>query len=295
MKRACALLVLVLAGCRPDFEDDPALVVAPRILAVKSEPAEAKPGASEELSALIALPTAADGGLAPEWSFCLAPKSVAEDNVVSTACLGALARVGEGSRVTAVLPSNGCSLFGPNPPPGGFRPRDPDATGGYFQPLRVDLPGADPLFHLARLSCQLGSASADIATAFAAAYVQNQNPKLLPLSATTLGASVDLGAVPRGAHIELDAAWTADDAESYAYFDRASQAILTRREAMSVAWYVSAGKLALESSGRAETDPALDAANTWVAPNQPATAHLWVILRDSRGGTDFATYDLVVP
>ncbi|MEI9949079.1 MAG: hypothetical protein WDO74_08870 [Pseudomonadota bacterium] len=88
--------------------------------------------------------------------------------------------------------------------------------------------------------------------------------------------------------------WTAADAEIYAYFDRAAQRITTRRESMRVAWYASAGKLDVQSSGRAEGDPALSSNNVWTAPTNPGSAKLWIVLRDSRGGVDFATHDLEV-
>ena len=291
-----AWCVAVGTDCRPSFDDDPALIVSPRVLAVKSEPAEAAPGTTVAFTALLAAPSSSASALDPSWSFCLASKPVTDDNVVASACLTAasLAPAGAGSTISAVLPSDGCTLFGPDPPPGGFRPRDPDATGGYFQPLRVDLLGADPTFHLARLSCRLGEASADIATAFAAAYVANQNPTLSPLSASSEDNEVDLAAIPRGAQVELTASWSAEDVESYAYFDLAQQAIVTRREAMTVSWYTSGGKLMLASSGRSETDPELTATNQWTAPSEAGTSELWLVLRDSRGGADFASYELTL-
>lgn len=291
-----ALCIAVGTGCRPSFDDDPALVDSPRILAVKSEPAEAAPGATVAFSMLLAEPTPQTTTPDPSWSFCLAPKPVTDDNVVSSACLepASLVRIGMGSTISAALPSDGCTLFGPDPPPGGFRPRDPDQTGGYFQPLRVDLAGADPTFHLVRLACRLGDASADLATAFAVAYTANRNPNLLPLLASSAEDTVELTAVPRGALLDLTASWSAEDAESYAYFDRAQQAVITKREAMTVSWYASAGKLTLVSSGRSETDTQLTATNHWLAPNTAGASELWLVLRDSRGGVDFASYQLVV-
>ena len=63
---------------------------------------------------------------------------------------------------------------------------------------------------------------------------------------------------------------------------------------MRVAWYVSAGQLDTESTGRAEDDLALSTSNRWLAPSNAGAAKLWIALRDSRGGVDFAAYDLVV-
>ncbi|HEY3254561.1 MAG TPA: hypothetical protein VGJ91_11455, partial [Polyangiaceae bacterium] len=130
---------LALIACRPELDDDYWRVDAPRVLAVKSEPAEAKPGARLTFTAFLSAPDTAN--LVPVWNFCTAPKPVPENNAVSSACLHAAALVsaGTGLSIEAETPRGGCSLFGPNSPPGGFRPRDPDISGGYYQPLRLDL------------------------------------------------------------------------------------------------------------------------------------------------------------
>jgi hypothetical protein len=286
----------LLAACAPSFSENDSLVSSVRILAVKSEPAEAKPGTPLALTAFLAVPPGVASPADPRWSFCVAPKPVTENNVVSAACLASASLVpaGEGVSVQAATPADACTLFGPNTPAGGYRPRDPDATGGYFQPLRVDLPSADPTFHLERVLCNLAAAPADVAAAFGLAYVPNQNPQLAPVSVTLGGQGVGFDEIPNGASVGLRASWSASDAESYAYFDPVAQAISTRREAMSVAWYVSGGKLDTESTGRAQDDLALDSENTWAAPSNAGPAKLWVVLRDSRGGVDFATYDVTI-
>jgi hypothetical protein len=295
MKRFIIGIGVTLGACRPDFNEDTALVMAARVLAVKSEPAEAQAGATVRFTALVAVPPGA-ARVAPRWSFCTAPKPPTEDNVVAAACLEAasLQPVGQGLTIMAETPSNACTLFGPNAAASGFRPRDPDDTGGYFQPLRADLNGEAPAFHLQRISCGLAGASSDIAAEFGHEYAANENPHLAPVSATLAGQQVAFDRVPAGAQLELIASWPAADAESYAYFDRDAQTVTTRRESMRVAWFVSAGRLDTASTGRAEDDPALSSSNAWTAPNDPGGATLWVVLRDSRGGVDFATYELTV-
>ena len=88
-----------------------------------------------------------------------------EDNVVSNVCLQTRrsSPAGSGPSTVAKTPSKGCSLFGPDVRHDGFRPRDPDMTGGYYQPLRADLAGADTAFELARIQCDLAGADADAA------------------------------------------------------------------------------------------------------------------------------------
>jgi hypothetical protein len=94
--------------------------------------------------------------------------------------------------------------------------------------------------------------------------------------------------------VAIEASWPSESAETYAFYDAASDAVTTKREAMSVSWHVTAGALDTETTGRAEADPATTSDNVWSAPTEAGPAHLWVVLRDSRGGVDFATYDIAV-
>jgi len=158
MRALFALCGTLLIACAPTFDEDVAHISEPRILAVKSEPAEAKPGTPLSLTAFVAVPGVSANAPAPRWSMCSAPKPPTENNVVSAECLSeaALLPAGQGPSIQTQTPFDACSLFGPDTPPGGFRPRDPDATGGYYQPVRVDLAHAAPVFHLERITCNLG-------------------------------------------------------------------------------------------------------------------------------------------
>lgn len=282
--------------CVPSLGPNDSLVTSTRILAVRALPAEAKPGTKITFTALVASPDGTVNDPDVAWSFCTAPKPITEDNVVSNVCLGtsALVPAGSGPSTVAKTPSDGCSVFGPDVGSGGLRPRDPDSTGGYYQPLRVDFPGADTAFELARIQCDLANADAQAATAFGKAYKPNLNPVLSPLTATLGGSAVALGAIPQGSHITLQASWPASSAETFAYFDPGSQTVTTQREAMQVAWYATGGTLDTESTGRASSDMATTSDDGWTAPVAGGTTHLWVVLRDSRGGVDFVEQDLVV-
>ncbi len=295
MTRVLSLCAGAMVACAPNLGTDDWLVTGPQILAVKADPPEAKPGAQATYTALVATPIG--DAVSPDvtWRWCVAPKPLTENGAVSSACLDAssLMAAGAGASVVASSPTNACALFGPDTPPGGFRPRDPDPTGGYYQPLRAAFGGAPIAFDLARLECNLANASADIATAFAKAYVPNANPHLSPLVATVAGRPASLDAIPPGAGVALEASWPPGDAETFAYFDQASQTVTTQREAMRVAWYVTAGVLSTESTGRDADDPATTTDNVWVAPSL-GTATLWLVLRDSRGGVDYATYAVTV-
>lgn len=293
--RAWATLsALAALACRPEFSDDYWRIEASRVLAVKSEPAEAKPGMPLTFTAFLSEPGAPSE--LPDWSFCTAPKPPTENNVVSAACLGpgSLIAADSGLSIEGTLPLAGCTLFGPNSPPGNFRPRDPDISGGYYQPLRLDLAGSEPTFHLQRIACDLADASSDVATQFGLSYVPNENPRLSPIHATVDGRAVALDHIPLGALVELTVSWSASDAESYVYFDRTLQVLSQRREAIRASWYTNGGSLGTESTGRSESDFALTAQNHWTAPKHAGNFALWVVLRDSRGGVDFARYGLVV-
>jgi hypothetical protein len=293
MKRA--LVIAVAVGCAPTLTSTDSLLSVPRILAVRAEPAEAKPGTTVTFEALVATPPGASAG-SPSWSFCVAPKPLTEDNIVSNACLGAqtLRAAGSGATLAAPTPSNGCSLFGPDVMAPGLRPRDPDPTGGYYQPLRLDLGTSEPTFSLVRISCDLSNASAAAATAFAQAYVANRNPQLLPLAASIGGIAVVFDAIPAGARVDLRASWPASSAETYAYYDSASDTVGSKREGLSLAWYSSSGVLDREATGRSEDDATTFSDNAWMAPASAGMAELWIVLRDSRGGVDFASYQVRV-
>src|SRR5438067_7159757 len=79
-------LALVLGACQSSLDQRLAIIREPRVLAITSSPAEAKPGAQVAYSALLASP---DGPLAttPAWSLCTAPKPPTEDNAVSDPCI----------------------------------------------------------------------------------------------------------------------------------------------------------------------------------------------------------------
>src|SRR5204862_3986795 len=117
-------------------------------------------------------------------SYCHTPKPPAEANAVSPACLDTPDDAGPAPTFTAPLPSDGCMTFGPQPPPVQpgqpmIRPRDPDATGGFYQPVRVTLntdTGSDVAFELERISCMLANAPIDVTRTYNTTYTKNINP-----------------------------------------------------------------------------------------------------------------------
>jgi hypothetical protein len=80
-------------------------------------------------------------------------------------------------------------------------------------------------------------------------------------------------------------------AERFVVFDIASQANVDERESIAAAWYTTAGaSVDTDRTGRASTDLAATSDNGWGAPSVAGSSHLWVVLRDNRGGVGWAEY-----
>lgn len=295
-----------MSGCRPDIDAPLSLVTDTRILAVQAEPAEAAPGETVSYQALVVSPTGTVAGAPVAWSFCTLAKPPGENSVVNPACLTeGLAPAGPtGPVLVAATPAEGCALFGPAAPPPA-RPRDPDATGGYYQPLRATFdPG--PAIFLSRITCELAQASAQVAAEFRARYRPNRNPRLVPASLRASliaapgpvpgeeGQPVALDRLPAGQRVRFEIDWQADAAETYPVFDPLTQSLIDHRETLRVSWFATAGAFAAEHTGRGEEDTALSSDNVWTAPAGAGPVDLWVVLRDARGGSDFASYTLTV-
>jgi hypothetical protein len=272
----------LLAGCQPASGPPLSLVTAPRVLALRGQPAEVAPGAMVTWDALVASP---DGELAAalDWSICPSPRPLTTNDVVSPACLSQAA-IAHAPSLSATVPADACQLFGPETPPSVPGQPDPrpvaaDTSGGWYQPYRADL-GAAQNIGLQRIRCNLLGASADVAAQFRMQYTANLDPQPNPIQLG--GADADGQTITAGAQVTLTAGWPAESAERYPVFDVASQTLAQHREAMRVSWFATAGEFADERTGRAGDDLALDSDNRFLAPAGPV--HVWAVLRDDRGG-----------
>jgi len=309
---AALLAATFAAGCKPDIGSPPSLVAGPQLLAIRQTPPEVTPGAMATFEAL-----AGDvGGTLPidiAWTLCTTPKPPAETNNVSQACVtmpdGDPPAAGP---VMLSIPSNACSLFGPDPPPvtPPVRPRDPDATGGYYVPVRANTQATDGTdllgFAFERIQCNLANAPADVARMYNMTYVPNVAPVIADVTLdpdgapnTVLaanGASPDGLVVPGGAAVTLRLGWTPESAETYVRYDTTSRTLIMPREALRVSWFTTAGKYAHDRTGRTGEELEVTTDNVWTAPvvDAPALVHFWVVLRDERGGVDFTSFELNV-
>jgi hypothetical protein len=328
---------VALAGaCKPDLNQTVSLVSGPQILAVRSDPAEAPKGGTVHYGTLV---VDATGPLstAVDWAFCNAREPLAELGPVSPTCIQAsgdwFVPFGVGTSVAGTLPVIACRQFGPevpqpqaNQPPG--RPVDPDATGGYYQPLRVRLPsvgGAVIAIGETRLSCGLAG-TPDQVMQVAHHSTPNLNPVVdslsagaMPFSTDDSGATnavrlgealvlrVDWSPCPRptgacGDHycdLEETAASCPDDcmmlqgctgAETYVNLNLATHTLVEQREGMQVSWFATGGTFDSDRTGRDPSDSNDFTTNTWRAPARPGPVRLWVVLRDNRGGVGWAEY-----
>lgn len=329
--RAALLAPLVLLACLPELDADLALVDAPRILAVAAEPAEVGPN---KLATFTALYADHDGAITVaelDWALCTARRPLAELGPVDPACLAASSKqqveLPRGLSVLGKIPQDACRLYGPDPPPAApgepsGRPVDPDATGGYYQPLRVFDPDApdDPTLLRVRLACGLAGATQQQAAEYRRRYLANLAPAVtleqgeavladslkvapsaeLPLRARWSACTPACGDAactpgePTDCPADCEAAAGCDGAETYLRFDPVSLALIEQREAISLAWYATAGSFAAARTGRAGDDPATFSDNPWTAPAEPGEATLWVVIRDDRGATAWRTLRVTV-
>lgn len=286
--RKALLLALLLLACRPDFGLPASLVASQRILAVRAVPAEASPGSPIQLQALAVSPAGTDGAPQLQWAFCGSPRPATDNNVAPADCMGGAVRPLAGP--SAVLPTDACLLYGPDTPPQvpgqpPFRARDPDVTGGYYQPLRV-LYAGEATIALPRILCNLGQAPGEVARSYRERYQPNANPVLRGVDAPPQARA--------GQKVTLTARWDPQDAESFLVYDVASQSLREQREALRVSWFATAGKFEHDTTGRGAGEIETSTDVVWEAPLNAGAVHLWAVLRDSRGGVDFRAFDVAV-
>jgi hypothetical protein len=295
----------LLGGCKPDLGAPPSLVVGPRLLAIRGTPPEAKP--SDVVVTYDALIVDVDGTVTtPDlgWALCKEPHPPAESNIVSSACLS-IPDDATGASFTAEIPSDACTNFGPLPSMPGARPADPDVTGGYYQPVRAVWHGAagdETGFALQRIICRIGSiAPTDVAGRYATDYQPNNNPVLASAVLDPGGTNQPLfmaaqptppppATVTVGQVVALEADWPEGTAEDFLVYDIPSHALVTQHEALRLSWFATGGVFQHDRTGRTESEPETDrfTQDLWTAPLTAGLVHLWLVLRDSRGGVDFA-------
>ncbi|MBK8215414.1 MAG: hypothetical protein IPK71_16865 [Myxococcales bacterium] len=292
--RAPLLLATLAFGCRPDLDEGLSRLDSPRVVAVVLDPPEAPPGATVRVSPVIASRDGIVEGTAVELAFCALPRALGENGAAPASCLrddGVLAGSTSSGEATLVVPREACLTFGPEVTSADLRPRDADVTGGHYQPLRVR--GADTTtFASLRLTCAPARVPAEVAARLGRLARPNENPTGLRLE--PLGDTLARRTLRRGARVPLRASWEPTSAEAYVAVPPSGDDLVTRREALRVTWYASAGTLSHERTGRASNDTASTSDNDLLAPEAPGVVHLVAVLRDDRGGVAVTTLSLGV-
>jgi hypothetical protein len=289
MMRRTLAVVLGCSGCLPEFDSRSSIIEERRVLAVLAEPPEARPGARVRYEALAVGPEGRDLQPRIVWTHCATPKPPIDNNAVAGACYeepGDLLEQQQGTGAAGTLPMAGCARFGPDPPPGEARPRDPDGTGGFYQPVILHADARSSV-HLERLLCNARNAPADVARELAASYVPNQNPMAPVLGLPNESSDLDPIGIERGAALELTLHWRASDVETFVWLDPDGAILRPRRESLLISWFATAGTFETDRSAVVETDERTSQTNRWTAPEQPGRVVFWAVLRDSRGGTAY--------
>ena len=312
------LLTAAPAACVPDRDDHESLVTSPRVLAIQMEPAEVAPRQALRLRALYAGGEQSD----VDWAFCTEQKPLSELGPIAKNCLapdgtGLSEPFANGLEASGTMPADACRLFGPDRPPPkpkepAGRPVDADPSGGYYQPVGVfDYDQNQASLFEARVSCSLPGVTRGQFTEFQTRYVRNVNPQIDAVEAVRDGEAVALDAGGEALHVragealtlrvwtvgcasDLDAAARCGGAEPYLYFDLGSRSLVTRTERLSAAWFASAGSFRDSRTGLETAEDGSLSRNIWIAPVEPESVTLWVVLRDNRGGVTWQSYAIEI-
>jgi hypothetical protein len=181
-----------------------------------------------------------------------------------------------------------------------------------------------------RLACGVAGATPDVLEAFQGRYHANINPTVASLAAVGGASfrtddDGSMNPVHLGAHLTLRVGWAScpskdvcndgvcgpdetatscpadcmetktkvvgcSGAERYVALQLATQALADQRESIGVAWFTTAGSFDADRTGRDTGDLVTTSDNGWQAPAVPGLVHLWVVLRDNRGGVGWAEY-----
>jgi hypothetical protein len=270
---ATALAAALAAGCKNEFERA-SYIGGLRVLAIKAEPPEVPPGGSTHLEALVVDPVTT--AIEATWTACPQPSAGGSGATVDVACLdpdGGVPRtpLGTGLTATATMPMVTPEALGP-----------PDVTGGYYLPLVLDTAAAGETVQAVYL------------LRYGLGGPPNHNPHLNALQIVRPDGTFEdtdeahPSTVAVGATVVLHATVTADSIEDYEAPDFAG-GTHTVTETLRVSWFATGGRLI---SGNTPSG----AAYTWLVldthlPNPPsggAPVDLYLVVRDERGGLDWA-------
>jgi Trm5-related predicted tRNA methylase len=97
-----------------------------------------------------------------------------------------------------------------------------------------------------------------------------------------------------GAVLTIEATFADGSAETFPVYDPQSEALVSQQESLHMSWFVTGGIFEHDHTGTAAGDTASSTSNQWTAPEQGGLIYLWLVLRDSRGGVDYKSYQIQV-
>ncbi|HEY6881339.1 MAG TPA: hypothetical protein VI299_25110 [Polyangiales bacterium] len=299
--------LVTLFACAPDLDVKASRVLQTRVVAVRATPAEARPGTTVTLQAIVVTPLPTPASRQIDWAFCNVPRSPSDSITVNAACLRpldpsvpALTQIegATGDVARAQVPIDACRTIGPELPPtdemgNPQRPPDADITGGYQLPVRLvlsDSTGVDISFDRQRVRCNLGNAPSSAATEYQQRYMDNQNPAFTSIVFAGSPAPADGSArfaVPRGGQYPIRVTWDASAAENYVLFDPTTRSIQDRRERLEIGWFTNGGSFERDRTTPDDESSTSNELSLDSDVTEPVT--VWIVLRDERGGVGVTT------
>lgn len=275
--RACTRILFVagalfVAGCQPQLADR-AIVDDLRVLGVRAEPPEAAPGATVAFDALVADPSGDGRAISYAWAIC----SPGDGGVGRCGDPANILALGSGLTATWTVPVDALSELDEESARMGI---DVFVVLGIevrdFDDPSIETPH-DVAFKRVRISTN---------------PAPNANPVLA--SFTVAGQSAP-GAVTvaTDAEHDLEARPGIGARENYVLASGAEAV-----EEARYTWLITTGSVG-DAVSYGEVDANGDAVGRtlWGLPagaDAPATATVWVVLRDGRGGTSWATQQVIV-
>jgi hypothetical protein len=262
MRRAWALWILAATGCGPSFP--PVSIVSQlRVLAVRSDPPEIRPGDSTTLTMEYADPKGGGREVSIAWAHCTPPGLVTD--ILSCKDPHNLVPLGSGPSITVTAPAD-------------YLATDPHGSSDkrFYYVVFVVSAGTEQVTGFKEISVTSQSRAL------------NQNPIL---NSVNVVAGVGSGMLDGGMPIHEVSVGGA--VSLHADFDPASHEQYTNTDGQTVTEVLGFSWFATD--GTWDSSRTFDVAdNTWTAPLAPQTVQFWVVLRDDRDGTDWKTFTLVV-
>jgi hypothetical protein len=163
-----------------------------------------------------------------------------------------------------------------------------------------DLPtGSLTGFAFERITCNLANAATSIVGEYNKQYQPNNDPGIASTDLITADGSrlsLDSGppTIAPGETVIFEAAFAQGSAETFPVLAPSGDALVNQTESLHMSWFATSGSFVHDRTGVAATETAISTGNTWKAPDSAAVVYLWLVLRDSRGGTAFKSYAIQV-